>query len=148
MVTVKAGGTDESPGYFKENGMTPEEENDIRIEMELRRIGERRRGNDEYEGYFREEDDMTESEIRSKLSPALTGARILPDKDYIKAEAASLSKRGRKVLECPFCGDIPSGKPTPHNFGFALYCHTCEYHGPWGITPGMALESWNVRGGI
>jgi hypothetical protein len=59
MVTVKAGGTDESPGYFKENGMTPGEENDIRIEMELRRIGDRRRGTDEADGYFKVEEDDT-----------------------------------------------------------------------------------------
>jgi hypothetical protein len=61
MVTVKAGGTDESPGNLKENGMTPEEENDIRIEMELSRIGDRRKGTDEFEGYFKMEEEEEET---------------------------------------------------------------------------------------
>jgi Lar family restriction alleviation protein len=90
---------------------------------------------------------MTESEIRSKLSPALTGPRILPDKDYIKAEGTDVFNR-YKVLPCPFCGEIPSFVPVASNYGYGIYCPVCEFCGPLGFTKDMAIKSWNVRGGV
>jgi hypothetical protein len=62
---------------------------------------------------------MTESEIRSKLSPALTGPRILPDKDYsncdhiigvdplgvLISDPAKMAKYGGIGFTfCPICG--------------------------------------------
>jgi hypothetical protein len=90
---------------------------------------------------------MTSQEIKSKLSPALTGARILPDKDYIKYDITDVSKR-YKVLPCPFCGEIPSAVPIAYDYGYGIYCPVCEFYGPTGLTKDMAINSWNVRGGV
>jgi Lar family restriction alleviation protein len=58
-----------------------------------------------------------------------------------------------KVLPCPFCGNLPYENPMPRvqkdkyeiKYGYAVYCSTCEYYGPWGANRKVAIDAWNTR---
>jgi predicted RNA-binding Zn-ribbon protein involved in translation (DUF1610 family) len=74
---------------------------------------------------------MTEADF----PPILAGPRILKDADY-------------SVLRvCPYCGNYPSQNIKPVRFGYAVYCDTCEFNGPFGETKNLAQLAWNTRGG-
>ena len=76
---------------------------------------------------------MSPEQIKDKLAPILTGPRILPDADY-------------NVLRvCPFCGNEPNPKPAGRVYGYAIECFCCEFTGPWGDTPELAVYAWNTR---
>lgn len=80
----------------------------------------------------------------------LKGPRIPSDADIeserIKREALSVATRS-KILPCPFCGNDPESTLTEHNGGFAIFCKTCEYFGPWASSFGIAVLAWNTRDG-
>jgi Lar family restriction alleviation protein len=78
---------------------------------------------------------MSPEQIKDKLAPILTGPRILPDADY-------------NVLRvCPFCGNYPLQTIVSSGKGWAVFCNTCEFFGPWGATKSLAILAWNTRGG-
>jgi len=78
---------------------------------------------------------MSPEQIKDKLAPILTGPKILKDADY------------SNMLPCPWCHNIPSEVPIAYMYGYGIYCPTCEYFGPMGLTADMAVKSWNTRGG-
>lgn len=54
-----------------------------------------------------------------------------------------------KIIECPFCGNEPDPHPCciglKTNPRYQLYCPCCEYWGPVGHSPQLAIEAWNTR---
>lgn len=52
------------------------------------------------------------------------------------------------IKNCPFCGnepDQPGRLYSPVNPQYAIYCCTCEFSGPVGNSPRLAIEAWNTR---
>ena len=78
---------------------------------------------------------MSPEQIKDKLAPILSGPRILKDADY------------NVLRPCPFCGNYPAQDVEAFNYGFGVYCPTCEFHGPMGATKHLAQLAWNTRGG-
>ncbi len=56
-----------------------------------------------------------------------------------------------KIIECPFCGNDPDPQPCciglKTNPRYQIYCPCCEYWGPVGHSPQLAVEAWNTRRG-
>jgi Lar family restriction alleviation protein len=67
-------------------------------------------------------------------------------RQYLQSEAKGIERRNR-VKPCPFCGNVPEADPHGAGYGFGISCATCEYQGPWGDTPELAIYAWNTRGG-
>ena len=48
------------------------------------------------------------------------------------------------ILQCPFCGNEPD-KYLFYHTRYEVYCSTCEFYGPPGRTPELAIAAWNER---
>ena len=52
-------------------------------------------------------------------------------------------------LFCPFCGNEPDEHPCsiyyPDKTKWQVHCPTCEYFGPVGNSPELAIAAWNER---